>query len=273
MNIIRVFPRLTKATPIDPGVRIAGPPGFLAFDFADEIHISVAFSWDLPVAEKLAKQWSIVAPVRIGGPALGESGGEFEPGKYLKKGYVITSRGCPNKCWFCEVWKREGNIRELEIKDGYNILDDNLLACSRRHIENVFSMLAKQKEKPEFTGGLEAARLEPWHAKEMKLLKTKQVFFAYDSEDKLKPLIEAGKIMSEAGFTKASHSLRCYVLCGFPKDKVESAERRMRNAIAAGFMPMAMLYRNKKGDTLREWRAFQREWARPAIMSQYLREK
>jgi radical SAM superfamily enzyme YgiQ (UPF0313 family) len=113
--------------------------------------------------EKLEKAWRNVAPVTVGGPAFDEPGGEFVPGMYLKPGYVITSRGCPNNCWFCQVPKREGGvIRELEIKDGNNILDDNLLACSEDHIRKVFDMLKKQKYgRPFFTGGLEAARLKP----------------------------------------------------------------------------------------------------------------
>ena len=138
MKIIRVFPRRTNATPIDPLAYI-GPPDLFAE--ADEVHISVAFTWDLPEAEKLAKQWAAVAPVRIGGPATGEPGGGFEPGRYLKPGYIITSRGCPNRCWFCSVWKREGDVRELPIRDGWNVLDDNLLACSDTHIKRVFAML------------------------------------------------------------------------------------------------------------------------------------
>ena len=114
--IIRVFPRRTKASPNDKLVRFGMPT---MFDEADKVHISVAFTYDLPVAEILAEQWGVVAPVEVGGPATGERSGEFIPGKYLKKGYVITSRGCPNKCWFCSVWRREGReIRELEIKNG-----------------------------------------------------------------------------------------------------------------------------------------------------------
>jgi hypothetical protein len=80
----------------------------------------------------------------------------------LKKGYVITSRGCPNRCWFCSVWRREGEvIRELPVTDGWNVLDDNLLVCSENHIRAVFAMLARQRRMPLFTGGLEAAWLKP----------------------------------------------------------------------------------------------------------------
>ena len=263
-NIMRIFPRSTKATPYDALVRVNEPPGF--FDEVDEVHVSVAFTWDLPIAEQLEKQWRSVAPTRIGGPATGEAGGEFIPGKYLKHGYVITSRGCPNRCWFCSVWKREGDIRELEIKDGWNVLDDNLLACSDGHIKAVFEMLTKQQRRPEFTGGLDASLLKEWHAVELRKIKPKQVFFAYDTPDDLPHIKRAGEMLYSAGFPRKSHTLRCFVLCGFPKDTMQAAEYRMKEALAAGFTPMAMLWRDNTGVYDETWRQFQRQWARPSII-------
>jgi hypothetical protein len=67
---------------------------------------------------------------------------------YLKHGYVITSRGCNNACWFCKVPTREGGLRELPITAGHNILDDNFLGCSEKHIRAVFEMLKTQPKKP-----------------------------------------------------------------------------------------------------------------------------
>ena len=264
-RIIRVFPRRTNATPIDEFVRINEPPGML--DECDEVNISVAFEWDLPVAEQLARKWKHVAPVKIGGPATGERSGEFKPGMYIKNGYTITSRGCPNRCWFCSVWRREGDtVRELPIMDGWNVLDDNLLACRDDHILAVFSMLARQKRKPEFTGGLEAKRLKAWHVTELRKLKPKQMFFAYDTPDDLEPLQDAGRILLRSGFTTTSHALRCYILCGWPKDTEASADARMQQAKAAGFTPMAMALRGKDGIMSHKWAVFQRKWARVAII-------
>lgn len=264
MKIIRVFPRRTKASPTD-SLAYFGPPDLFAE--ADEVHISVAFTYDLERAEQLAEQWKPIAPVKIGGPATGMKGEDFAPGMYLRKGYVITSRGCPNNCWFCSAWKREGReIRELPITDGWNALDDNLLACSDQHIKDVFAMLKRQKEPIQFTGGLEAARLKPWMAEALKELHPKQMFFAYDTPDDLKPLFQAGHLLRQAGFTNNGHGMRCFVLCGYPKDTFEAAEIRMKETLDAGFTPMAMLWRDETGKRDPEWRKFQREWARPAII-------
>jgi len=272
MRIIRVFPRRTKATPIDPLAYVGGPDFFAE---ADEVHISVSFTWDLPEVEHLEKEWRHVAPVKIGGPATGQQGEDFTPGLYLKKGYLVTSRGCNNRCWFCSVWRREGNIKELPITEGWNVLDDNLLACSEQHIRSVFAMLAKQKKEGhavEFTGGLEANILQRWHAEELRKLFPRQVFFAYDSPDDREPLFEAGKILFSAGFSKISHVLRAYVLIGYPEDTFEEAELRLNETLQAGFLPMAMLYRDDTGFKDAAWGRFQTEWARPAFMYRKYRE-
>jgi hypothetical protein len=264
-RIIRVFPRRTKATPTDDLAVVGRSPEL--FDQADEVHVSVTFTWDLPAAERLAREWRFVAPVSIGGPALMSRGEDFTPGRFVRKGYTITSRGCPNKCWFCSVWRREGGtVRELPIQDGYDILDDNLLACSEAHVRAVFAMLARQPERPKFTGGLEAKIIKPWHCAELRKLKPQRLYFAYDTPDDLEPLREAGKMLREAGFTTASHVLSAYVLCGWPKDTMEGAEKRMRETLDAGFTPMAMLYRDRYGKRDTQWMRWARQWARPAII-------
>jgi hypothetical protein len=272
MRIIRVFPRKTKATPDDNNVRINCPPGL--FDEADEIHISVAFTWDLPRAEWLEKQWRSVAPVKIGGPATGEKGGNFIPGMYLKPGYVITSRGCPNSCWFCSAWKREGReIRELPVVDGWNVLDDNLLACSDDHIKSVFSMLGKQKERAQFTGGLEAKILKDWHIDLLSNLKPQRIFFAYDTPDDYEPLLDAAKRIFSAGFlSPASNNIRAYVLIGYPKDTIIKAKSRLLSVLKTGMFPMAMVWRNEQGYRSPEWIKFAWPWSRPACISAFKKE-
>jgi hypothetical protein len=263
MRVLRVFPRKTNATPDDNNVIINRMPNL--FDEADRVDISVAFTWDLPRAEKLYFMWKSVAPVFMGGPALNEIGKEFEPGVYLKEGYTITSRGCNNKCWFCSVWKREQGVRELPIKEGYNIIDDNLLACSDQHIKAVFEMLRNQNKPAIFSGGIEAALLKQWHVDLFASIKLKELFCAYDTPDDYEPLVEAGKLLKQANITLENRKARAYILIGYPSDTFDEALNRIKQTIEAGFFPFAMLWRNEKGESKREWRQFQRQWANPVI--------
>jgi len=263
MRIARVFPRKTKASPTDD-LAFFDVPGLFPPE-VDEVHVSVAFTWDIERAERLAYQWEIVAPVKIGGPALGQPSSEFTPGMYVKRGYVITSRGCPNRCWFCSVWKREHELIELQIHDGHNLLDDNILACSNEHIRKVFSMLEKQ-HGVEFTGGLEAKILKHWHVELLQKIKPKQMFFAYDTEDDYEPLADASTMLRSAGFTR--HQMRCYVLIGYPHDTIQAAEKRLYATVRLGFFPMAMLWRDSvTGEANYTWKVFQKSWARPASIA------
>ena len=232
----------------------------------DEVHISCAFTYDLERAEELADAWSKYYPVKIGGPAFNEPGGEFTPGMYLKDGYVITSRGCPNKCWFCAVPKREyKGLHELEIKEGWNVLDDNLLACSEGHIRAVFDMLKRQKHKARFTGGLEAKLLRAWHCELLREIKPERIYFAYDTPDDYEPLREAGKILQEYGLLKM-RGVSVYCLCGYPSDTMEKAEWRFIEVLKLGMCPYAMLWRDKVGKVNTAWSHFQRSWVDPRIM-------
>jgi hypothetical protein len=268
-KLIRVFPRRTKATP-DDALAYVGPPDMFAE--ADEVHISVSFTWDKPVAEQLAEQWRHVAPVRLGGVAYGDDSLEFIPGRYVRPGFTITSRGCPRRCWFCSVWKKWPKPELLPIVPGWNVLDDNLLACPRPHVEAVFAMLRQQKRRVEFTGGLEALSLEDYQVGLLAGLSPRPtMFWAYDPGDAFETLESAARRMLAAGFTRESHRLRVYVLVGFPKDTFTLAENRLGQMLAIGLTPMAMLWRPELHSQDRyapgpEWRAFQRRWARPAII-------
>lgn len=268
--LARIFPRRTNLTPIDENVIVGRGPNLL--DDFDEAHVSVTFSWDVDAAKRLADQWNQHCPVKIGGPAMKNRGGEFVPGMYLRQGAVITSRGCPNRCWFCSVWRREGNeVRELPIREGWNILDDNILRCSENHIRSVFEMLGRQTKRTAFTGGLEASMLKGWHVDLMDQAGIDRMFFAYDTADDLEPLVAAGKMFAETKFSR-KHHLHAYCLVGWPQDTFEEAERRLRACWAAGFFPMAMLFRGEDGHVQKGWQEFSRVWARPAITRKVLKD-
>jgi radical SAM superfamily enzyme YgiQ (UPF0313 family) len=268
--LARVFPRRTNATPDDAYAFIGLPPAELPEDIT-EIAISVSFSYDLEEAERLYDAWSKVAPAKIGGPATGQRGEEFVPGKFVRGGYVITSRGCGGSCFFCAVPGREGPVRELPVREGRNILDDNLMACSESHIKKVFQMLEGQKKlkrRTFFTGGLEAALIREWHIQLLKKLRPKEIFFGCDTDEKFHNLRETMKLFKEADYF-SHNTLRAYVLIGYPNDTLEDAERRLKRVKDIGVCPMAMLYRDMSGTIIKpekNWMHLQRLWARPALI-------
>ena len=257
MKILRIFPRKTHATPDDELAIVGRDPTL--WDAADKVLVSVTFDWDKEKSLQLADAWQVVAPVEIGGPAMGTIPGEFVPGQFLKRGYTITSRGCPWKCEACLVPKREGALRLLPIRDGWDVLDNNLLACPRSHIEAVFEMLSRQPHRPKFTGGLESARLRPWHIDAFLHLKPETLWMAYDSAEDWDPLVDAVKMLDEAGIVGAHRTKRtgAYVLMGRRGDTPDAAEARLLSVIRLGIKTQAMLFDNgrecRKEDMPRWW--------------------
>lgn len=260
MSILRVFPRRTNATPDDDFVRVGMPDLFMPK--VNDIHVSVAFTWDIKYGRQLQGAYSEYAPTLLGGPAFENAEGEFEPGMYMKKGYVITSRGCPNRCWFCNVWRKHPMPIELPIKDGWIVQDDNLLSCSENHVRAVFEMLQRQEHPVQFSGGLEAARLKNWHIELLTSIRLQQIFFSYDDPDDWEPFADAislirGKI--------PIYKIRCFILVGYPRDRVVDAQERVNKVLSLGIMPFVQTYVDRTGNRDMSWSSFARKYSRPAI--------
>lgn len=258
--MIRVFPTRTQWTP-DDNLAFVGPPP-LVLPPEQPVRISAVFTWDIPTALRLQKAWGAhYSDVQVGGPAFGDPGGEFVPGRFIKRGVTITSRGCIRACPWCFVPKREGGIRELPIESGWIVQDNNLLACSRRHIEAVFDMLAGQGKGIKFSGGLDIRLLEPWHRDLFERIKINEVWFACDTKAAIKPLKKTAEILGSIPKSKR----RCYTMIGFNGESLTDAERRLEDVYALGFLPFCQLYQGaEKREYPKEWRTLERKWARPA---------
>lgn len=258
--MIRVFPRQTKWTPTDALAFVGDPPLFLPIE--QPVKISVTFTWDISEGERLFRAWSgIYKDVEIGGPAFRDPGGDFVPGRFIKEGVTITSRGCLRHCSHCFVPSREGTIRELEIKDGHIIQDNNLLACNRPHIEAVFDMLRRQKKAAIFSGGLDTRLLQDWHRDLIDSIRVHELWFACDTDKAITYLKKATKILDEIPEQKK----RCYVMIGFKDETLKDAEKRLEEVYALGFLPFAQLYRGvNEREYNKEWRELNRKWSRPA---------
>ena len=266
LPLARVFPTRTSMSPTDRNAYF-GLPDTLTPQY-DEVHISVCFTWDLEKTQWLKAAWKKQAHtnnVKVSGPAFDGCGMDFVPGMYLRQGVVITSRGCPNKCPWCTVWRVEGGLHEIPITEGNIIQDNNILACSRSHQEKVFAMLKNQR-RISFAGGLEAALVTDWVIEQLRGLRIKYLWLAYDHTGNAKVVQRAAQRLDKY-FNR--NKLRCYVLIGYGDDTIDKAEGRLRQAYEFGTMPFAMLYQPKEYSD--DWKKFRRPWCRPAAIKAMMR--
>lgn len=258
--MIRVFPSRTSMTPRDSLAFVGDPPMFRPVGDLP-VRVSVTFTWDLAESRRLARAWGEhYSDVKLGGPALDDPGTDFTPGRFLARGNVFTSRGCPHRCSFCLVPAREGAVRELPIEAGWNVCDSNLLACSPGHIDAVFGMLGRQRERAVFSGGLDTRLLTARHVDLLREIRVGQMFFACDTPGALPRLERAAEMVADFPLERK----RCYVLIGYRGDTQLEAERRLEWVLALGFLPFAQLYRGPAGSDQPAWAALRRKWCRPA---------
>lgn len=260
-KIIRVFPSKNKFSPADNYCFFDTPPLEEFIPEHDEVHVCCIFTWDKFKAEYLRDCWQEKTnkAVKISGPAYGNSAGEFIPGMYIKQGVTFTSRGCPNNCYWCFVPEREGKLRELEIKAGHIIQDNNFLACSRSHKDKVFEMLKTQKQI-EFRGGLECSLVDDRFIEAVKGLSIHELWLACDTDGALPLLQKTAYKLQKAGFNQ--NKLRCYVLIGI--NGIDKDEARLREVYNAGCMPFAQLYQPEQSkEYSKDYKAFARQWQRP----------
>jgi hypothetical protein len=261
--LIRVFPHRNKWTPDDPLAFIGDCPLFAPGTLDEPVRISVTFTWHKQRAEEIAQSWRArgYQDVQIGGPAYGDPGGEFVPGRFMKAGCTITSRGCPKKCGWCVVPRREGQVRELKINPGWIIQDNNLLACSDTHIRAVFDMLREQGRAAYFNGGLDKHFLKDWHRDLFDSIKLGELWFACDTSTDIPWLERTAKILDGIPLRKK----RCYTMIGYEGESLSDAERRVERVFELGFMPFCQLYQSDQTIIYpEEWRKVSRKWARPA---------
>ena len=171
----------------------------------------------------------------------------------------FLTRGCPRKCGFCVVGKKEGlcsrQVADLsefwrgqkEIK----LLDPNLLACKDH--EQILQQLAKSGAKVDFTQGLDIRLTNPDNIALLNQIKTPMLHFAWDNPRQ--DLTGYFKQFSEHTAVKSERNKSVYVLTNY-SSTIEEDLYRIYTLRDLGYSPYVMIY--QKDTAPREIKRMQR---------------
>lgn len=164
--------------------------------------------------------------------------------------YGFLTRGCPRGCGFCIVGDKEGRTSYkvanlIEFWRGQKnivLLDPNITAC--REWKELFQQLIDSRTWVDFSQGLDIRLMTEEKAEMLKLMKVKQVHFAWDNysdKDKILPQFKAFKDIT--GWDK--RKLPVYVLTNYNSTHEEDLER-IYILREMGYWPYVMIYNKDK---------------------------
>ena len=163
-----------------------------------------------------------------------------------KQSYGFLTRGCPNKCSWCFVPEKEGNVREHADIDEFCrhdtvvLMDNNVLA--HPHGISQIEKIAKLGLHVDFNQGLDARLIDNGVAKLLGKLKWKpSLRLACDSMGMIDHVRKAVELLRYNNVTPARYF--CYVLV---KDIADALER-IKFLKGMYLDPFAQAYRDKEG--------------------------
>jgi hypothetical protein len=165
---------------------------------------------------------------------------------------LFTTRGCPNKCGYCMVWRMEPKFHILENWDK-NIIesdrevcvvsDNNFLVSPSEHVKNVINLLNERKKKVIFNNGVDCKLINKENAKLLASLSYIRHGFrtAFDRMSDDGHYQKAMELMQKVGFRISGNSYT-YVLFNF-NDTPQEAYYRAQQAWRYKNNPYLMRYR------------------------------
>jgi len=198
--------------------------------------------------------------------------------------FLFTTRGCPNRCAYCAVWRLEPetwicpNWRDHipDDKPYVIISDNNLSAAPLGHIRELIDFLVERKKRVVFDNGLDCKLITEEIAAELARLRYTRhgMRLAFDRIEEDGVFQAAVRRLLDAGVPKSQ--IMAYVLFNF-KDSPQEADYRMRECANLGIRPYPQQYQplNRKSRTEpayvgRQWtlrlvRAFRGFWLMAGI--------
>lgn len=219
----------------------------------DEAFISCVFSWQIQQAyQKCVWHNQMGYRVTVGGPAIKYNPylfagfSTFDTGKvdalfHHNPNATFTSRGCIRKCKFCIVPNIEGDLKEIPNFEPRPIVcDNNLLACSRRHFDQVIDKLKPLKDI-DFNQGLDIRLVQSYLASRLAELSLRCLRVSWDNVHYTSSFMNGIDILTK--YIPKS-LIRVYVLIGF-NDTPDDALYRLKKVQQMGLLPFPMRYQPK----------------------------
>lgn len=163
--------------------------------------------------------------------------------------FCFTTRGCPNKCGYCAVWRIEPekiiikNWKEQIVDSKANVMisDNNLSAQSKKHISNVLDFLIEINKHVVFDNGVDCKLVDDFFAQKISKIKFYKtgMRLAFDRIEEDVVFQNAIERLLKAGVHKGN--VMAYVLFNF-NDSPKEADYRARECVKLGIRPYPQRY-------------------------------
>ena len=143
-----------------------------------------------------------------------------------------STRGCPRKCSFCVVPKKDGKLRVVNDFAGLSsgrkrliLLDGNITAAPVNHFRAICEDATSHGVELDFSQGLDARLLTDEHAAILKRTRWKRsLHLAFDSVKDEKAVRRSVEILKRAGIN-TRHDVMYFVLVGYDTTPEEDLYR------------------------------------------------
>lgn len=170
-----------------------------------------------------------------------------------KFSYVFTSRGCPNRCPYCMVWKFEKghwinkdwkNMVDLS-KPNLMISDNNLSALPFENIKDVVDFVVENDKKVIFNNGFDVKLITPEIATQLGRIKytRRGMRIAFDRIEEDGIFQDSVKLLLDSGIPGSQ--IMAYVLFNFT-DKPQDAYYRAKTCLDLGIQLYPAQYKHLK---------------------------